>query len=693
MLVSFAPSVCSGFVFDDLHLIRENQHAHAWSEIPGRFQAPLFDKGEPEEEAGARNYYRPLVFVSYIANWRVAGGEPWLFHATNVGLHLLNTWLAWRALRRWTGSLRLALLGALLFAVHPTRAESVVWISGRTDLMMTGAMLGAAECYRRMVKGATSLQRAGWALGTLGLLVCALLSKEQGFFTPLLLGVELCALGAQKTNGSGVRGAAAWGKVGLVVAVAVVLGYAVLRWYWVPFRPEGEASPILGLMTVGGYLARLVWPWPPGMYQYLVPLEHGIPVRNPVLLGIGALGVLGYLLGTGFFFRRDRTALLLWVGAGSLLAPVLNFQATRLGTVFDRFLYLPLLLALGALLRQVSRRHVTRSVWLGTAGVTVISLGLNWLRIPDFRDNRAFWERELELTPANARAQHSLGLAHLEVGDTAAAYEALTRHVEQGPRQYLHVGGPEDKLRRYALELSVAPALLPDGARPSLALVLAQIRHLVEGSAPPSPGWVLKTRLGVEVEAGLRDHIAESSELRAAGALLATRLGDDELGRRWLDQVSDERAGRLATPENFVLACARADRSDRARRLLASLREESARRDLLGRIERAEALRRSRVPRPERDLRLARAYAELGAYGRGLAVVERAHEAFPEHVGLGKLRVQLLVFSRRREEAVALAGQYLPRDRAEAVISGIEAQLPARVRALPVVSPRAASER
>ena len=81
------------------------------------------------------NYWAPLLWMSFMADMELSGGKPWSCHLTNVALFSLNVGLLFLLVRRWTGRTGIALATVLLWAFHPTRVESVAWITERKDVL------------------------------------------------------------------------------------------------------------------------------------------------------------------------------------------------------------------------------------------------------------------------------------------------------------------------------------------------------------------------------------------------------------------------------------------------------------------------------------------------------------------------------------------------------------------------------
>ena len=99
------------------------------------------------------NYWAPLLWMSFMLDVELFGPEPWGFHLTNVFLFSLNVGLLFWLVRRWTGRTRIALAVALLWALHPSRVESVAWITERKDVLSGLFFLLGVGAYVEARKG------------------------------------------------------------------------------------------------------------------------------------------------------------------------------------------------------------------------------------------------------------------------------------------------------------------------------------------------------------------------------------------------------------------------------------------------------------------------------------------------------------------------------------------------------------
>jgi len=79
--------------------------------------------------------YQPLVFLTYAIEYHFFELNPKVFHTTNVLFHLLNVLLVFKFIRLISGKNNVAIVAAIIFAIHPMRVESVTWVTTRRDVL------------------------------------------------------------------------------------------------------------------------------------------------------------------------------------------------------------------------------------------------------------------------------------------------------------------------------------------------------------------------------------------------------------------------------------------------------------------------------------------------------------------------------------------------------------------------------
>ena len=163
LLAIYLPGLGHGFIKDDFVWIASNQMTRPTDLIAPFTHAP--------------DFYRPLVALSFAADWWLFGAEPLAYGLTNLAF-LLAAAAALGSLAVALGMTRgSALVAAALWSLsfHGINM-SLLWISGRTALL---AVLFALLAARACVRG-RAWQAAGWAL-------LAMLSREDAVLLPFVL--------------------------------------------------------------------------------------------------------------------------------------------------------------------------------------------------------------------------------------------------------------------------------------------------------------------------------------------------------------------------------------------------------------------------------------------------------------------------------------------------------------------------
>jgi hypothetical protein len=137
---------------------------------------------------------RPVVYLSLMLNYQIGALNVVGYHIFNIGVHIINSMFVY-LLMLWTLGMpvlsaayqakakRMALFGALLFAVHPIQTESVTYIITRTELLATCFYLATFLLFIKGVK----TKKFGYHIGAFFTAVLAMGSKEWAVTLPALL--------------------------------------------------------------------------------------------------------------------------------------------------------------------------------------------------------------------------------------------------------------------------------------------------------------------------------------------------------------------------------------------------------------------------------------------------------------------------------------------------------------------------
>ncbi len=314
-----------------------------------------------------------------------------------------------------------ALGAALLFAVHPLRAETVAWISDRRDLLCATFVLVSVWAYLRGV-AARGRVVGGWRLASLAAFAAALASKGFGLTLPLiLLALDQYPL---RRSPLGWR-TLAWGKApyaALAVAAALLTAAAVRSSAAV--ADYAEYGPVARLALAGYsfwiHPARFVWP--AGLSPlYELPAQVSLLAPRFLFPTLAALAVTMTLVRLR---HRWPAGLAAWVASLILLAPVSGIVLVGRHVAADRYTYLSglgltFLVAGGTVWVLAARPLAARLAGGAVALALLFSLGaVAWQQTGVWHDSERLWRRALAVQPDCAACLNNLARALMRRADS-----------------------------------------------------------------------------------------------------------------------------------------------------------------------------------------------------------------------------------------------------------------------------------
>lgn len=681
----FLPALTGDFVFDDTLLIQDNAFVHHPAYWRRALQAPFWDVSSATPGADAIAYYRPLVTLSYLANWLLGAGQTWEFHLANVLIHLTNTCLVLVLSRRWVKSPALAWACTLLFAVHPSRAEAVSWISGRPDPLMTFFVLLA------LVATQLGERRSRRAVASVGVAVsfsAAVLCKEPALALPVLL-----AAGALAAPGPQRR----WHLGMAALSGALGAAYLLARHLLLPINsPPLSWTPAHALVTLTHYFSRVVFPWP--LTFFYRPQEFGPtgPIHSWFDLTAGAFLLLVGIALSVHAWRRDRAAFAALLAAATFLGPLLNLCHTSSNfTAADRFLYLPLwLLALGlgrlfeAPLERLLAPLRTRLLALG---VIAVHASLIAVRSLDFDSSFTLWNAEIAVNSDNPIALRGRAIQWTARDAAAPALADLKHSLRSESLRFAKIASHDSNLEAYGHLIALAALQVPDGRWTDLQTLASDALDRLAGRPRASRSSVLDIDWPTS-EVVARKAAVEGEKVLAGHIIpLMTRLDARPISTTLLDAIPDERLHLTPNPLLIAIAEAREERFDRARSRIRTMRErqvlmpkvvtDAAIADVEARLQSAEAYLAADAPGAGDDRHFARmkAFATLSAYGRALLEARQVQQPPPDFL---PIYAQILVFARLDGAAFEAAARSLGPERARSTVAAMVERLPPELRRL-----------
>ncbi len=544
----YANSLNGGFVFDDTIIVSGNESIQG---LDLEHLRNIFGQHYWKAVESSGGLYRPLVMLSYAANYAAGGNDPVGYHLVNVLIHALNGILVFLVMEALFTRRALSLLASMLFILHPIRTEGVASIVGRAESLSACFVLVAWFLYLRYHRDT----RVFWLWLGSGAFLLALLSKESAYAFAAMLPLTDFLLGR-----GGLRETFRLRPL-LVRYVpfltAIVFALALRIWilgglaplYLNPgSNPLAEAAAWPRFLTAthvfGRYLSLLVWPAALSAdYSF-----NQIPVLTTLFSWKAMLPMLALAaIAGGIFWSFRRYPVLFFSGCVFFAFFVLTSNWIRpIGTIMaERLMYLPALgfnVAVAFLLTRGLGHSRWKSLSLVAAGAILIGYGLRTMnRNLDWRDHYTLFSSAAAASPGSSLVQ--------------ANYAAVLLHERKDARgAILHA--------RKALEImpqdaatyqTLGQAYHRLGNLPEAAEALAKAADL----APRTAGGGAALREAAEVEEAMGDYararasyekLTEWRPADAAACLALSRvygkLGEEELARAAL-----ERCRRL-TPGN-----------------------------------------------------------------------------------------------------------------------------------------------
>jgi protein O-mannosyl-transferase len=487
VLVAYWPALSGEFLWDDAGHVTSPQ-LQSWS----RLWRIWFEPGVTQQ-------YYPLLHSAFWLEHRLWGDSTLGYHLINVLWHTMAACLFIAVLRRL--AVPGALLGGLLFALHPVCVESVAWISEQKNTLSTVFYLAAALVYLKWhghpAHGRRGLSRRGSAkaeappehgrdahgtsksmrrtpvflyLAATGLFIAALLTKTVTATLPAALLVVVWWRHGRLSWRGDVRPLLPWFVVGVGAGLFTAWFEKVgIGAQGADFHLSFVERGLLAGRVFWFYLGKLVWPteliffyprWhidAAAAWQYLFPAA-----------GLALLGALIWWARQG----RGRGPLAAFLLFGGTLFPVLGFVDVYpfvFSYVADHFQYLASLSlfalagaagAAASASEWFTRLCLPRGSGAVFAALALVVLGtLTWRQSRDYVDSVTLYRATLARNPDSWVAH--LNLAE-ELASRGAPHEALPharRAVELRPDDPKALNNLADDLTRTGRAAEALPLL------------------------------------------------------------------------------------------------------------------------------------------------------------------------------------------------------------------------------------------
>lgn len=476
----YCNTLWNGFVYDDYATIVNNGFIVDLHNLPKLFTNEYFLRsGELS--------YRPVVTLTFFADYYVFALKPWGYHLTNVLIHIANGLVLYifftmimhklgKGDSRAGGVLvqpfrNIPLLISLLFVVHPVLTEAVNAISFREDLLVFFFYIVALNLYlfTNTGKSRRPLQRRVAYIGSCLLYTLALFSKEMAVTLPLIVCCYewIC---------SGRKGLSSVLNRYTLTLVSITAVYFYLRFNLL-YNPSEEGivawslyERLLSLPSLIIYYVKLI------IFPLQLTTQH---VMDPV---------------KSFFTPSLIIPILIIIPSMLMVSAKQNNKATMFGALFflislipvyniipianpfaERYLYLPAIgsmMVIGSfftLAGEYRSKIVLRPYISGIFFIIFVIYSIDTIkRNTAWKDDYSLWANTVSTKTGTNRAYNNLGIAYAKQGRYDEAMRAFLTVLRRDPADvmahnniglvYYKTGMLEEAMKEFNIALSLNPS-------------------------------------------------------------------------------------------------------------------------------------------------------------------------------------------------------------------------------------------
>jgi tetratricopeptide (TPR) repeat protein len=447
---AYANTFAVPFLFDDFLSIQDNVTIRHWLTA---FSPPAGD--------GITVSGRPLLNFTFALNYAVSGDSVWSYHAGNLLIHALAACVLFGlgrhtlqgprlAARFGADATALALVIALLWALHPLQTESVTYLVQRAESLAGLMYLLTLWLFARAVEqGAGNRGQGAWLAATwLGCLL-GMAAKETMVTAPVMVLLYDRVFAAESWR-------EVWTKRGRF-HLALAATWLLLAALVVTTGGRGGSVGFAGDMSAGGYaltqigavahyLRLAFWPHP-------LVLDYGTALAGGWRdVWWQALVLLPLAVASFWAAWRNRPVGYVGVFFFAALAPSSSFVPVITQTVSEHRVYLALAAVITVVVLALHAAVGRRALLIG-GGLLALGLGVGtFARNQTYRSEIGIWEDTVAKRPGNARAWTILGTLYERADRLPEARASLEHAVQVDPRNaeaWSNLGNVWLKLREW----------------------------------------------------------------------------------------------------------------------------------------------------------------------------------------------------------------------------------------------------
>jgi len=426
IFLSFGQAIQFDFInFDDSGYVYNNPHISGGVTWDGIVWSLTHSHGAN---------WHPLTSLSHMIDCQFFGLNPAGHHLINLLLHVVTAIVLFLSFRSMTGRVWRSALVAALFAIHPLRVESVVWIAERKDVLSGMFFVLTLWAYARYVRCAFSWCRY---LSVLLFYLLGLLSKPMLVTLPAVLFL-LDFWPLNRMSGSGNARVSLRHLILEKLPMVIFALIICLTTIWAQSDALSKIDVSLFYRIANAavsyvvYLKQMVWPF--GLALVYPHPGSDLPVWQA---GLAASLLFAISVSVCLFRKKMPWLLTGWFWYLGMLLPVIGLVQVGVQAHADRYTYLPqigITIMLVWCLEVVPIFQKNRRLWCALLLSVLLAFTLTARRqTAVWRNSMTLWTHTLEHTQKNPTALVGLGTAILEEGNVVEAERLFLEALQIDP--------------------------------------------------------------------------------------------------------------------------------------------------------------------------------------------------------------------------------------------------------------------
>jgi tetratricopeptide (TPR) repeat protein len=349
-------------------------------------------------------FYRPMQSLSLMIDAEIGRGELWVFHFSNLLLHILTVISLFFFLKKIGIKEQVSFLLSLFFSLNPMFTNAVAWIPARGDLLLCLFSLLSFITFLEYMKNRNKV----YLISHLIVIAGAVFSKETSVLLPVLILFYFYYVSKNKII------------LKDIVPFFTIWVLLLSLFYYLRLQViKGSiSSNVFGIVPFIKNLPTI----PITFGKFFIPYDLStLPLFNTISLIIGFIILLSFAAVTAKFIRGEKRIVIwgsVWFLAFTVPPMLFRSHIADVGIeYYDYRAYLPIigiLVILGILINSISQKFSFNKILRLSIPILLIYAIIAFNFTTVFADPISFFTSAIDSNSKNALAFNSRGIIYMQ---------------------------------------------------------------------------------------------------------------------------------------------------------------------------------------------------------------------------------------------------------------------------------------